>query len=152
MHAILICQIYISKMGGVLVRKYLRNETRLYISVFLILKHTGCMQWRCFINRQTFGFSHRLLRPCRSTLQAPGGVLGAVRTPLHAVLGILRPEAGGGNPAAALTSRPKLCEAAYRYVYFFSTSSEDVSRVFINIIFRQTTSELVFQSWPFLGQ
>ena len=73
--------------------------------------------------------------PSGSTLHAPGGVLGAVRTPLHAVLGILRPEAGGGNPAAALTSRPKLCEAAYRYVYFFSTSSEDVSRVFINIIF-----------------
>ena len=52
----------------------------------------------------------------RSTLHAPGGVLGAVRTPLHAVLGILRPEAGGGNPAASLTSRPRLCEAAYRCV------------------------------------
>ena len=52
----------------------------------------------------------------RSTLHAPGGVLGAVRTPLHAVLGMLRPEAGGGNAAASLTSRPKLCEAAYRYV------------------------------------
>ena len=47
-------------------------------------------------------------------MHAPGGVLGAVRTPLHAVLGILRPEAGGGNPAASLTTRPKLCEAAYR--------------------------------------
>ena len=69
-------------------------------------------------------FLYKRVPNFRSTLHAPGGVLGAIRTPLHAVLGILRPEAGGGNPAASLTSRPKLCEAAYRLLYVLAANPQ----------------------------
>ena len=50
----------------------------------------------------------------KSSLQ-PQGVLGTVRSPLHAVLGILKPGPGGEAPTA-FTTCPRLAESCYRVI------------------------------------
>jgi nuclear pore complex protein Nup205 len=65
----------------------------------------------------------------RSALQAPG-VLGAVRTPLHALIAVLRPSAPT-HPSLAFFRTPQLCEAAYRLLYYLAahpTTSEPTLR------------------------
>ncbi len=56
-----------------------------------------------------------------STLQQPG-IGGAIRTPLHAILGFLRPEMG--QPSVAMAASPQLCEIAFKLIYCLAATRQ----------------------------
>ncbi len=58
----------------------------------------------------------------RSTIQPPG-VMGAIRTPLHAALSLLHP-IDAKTSSSALRTAPQLCEAAYKLIYHLCANGQ----------------------------